>query len=266
MPRIAVITDSSACLPPSPDLGIRVLPILIRTETRELTDGMPEAPAVVYDALRRGETVKSSAPTAAEYLHAIEDADADAVLVITPATEFTGMLHSAEAAARLTDRRVAVLDSRTAAAAQGLVALAAAGAAAVGASLDEVIGIAENAARRVDLVAALESVEFVRRSGRVPPMALELARRLGVRPVFRLHEGAVERIGVPRSADAAMRRIRREWAAHEVERSVVFHAAASERAAYLRDALGDTDLVTEFSPSMGIHTGPGVVGVAWLRR
>jgi len=78
----------------------------------------------------------------------------------------------------------------------------------------------------------------------------------------------VERLGVPRSRQAALRRIRAEAMARGLDRaaaSMVFHAANPQPAEELRELVGGSDYLTEFSPSMGIHTGPGVIGVAWLR-
>jgi fatty acid kinase fatty acid binding subunit len=117
-------------------------------------------------------------------------------------------------------------------------------------------------------VAALDGMDFIKRSGRIPSVALELAHQLGIRPVFRLRGGSVERLGVPRNLDGALRRIRREAMAAGLggaAASFLFHAAAADRAGQLDALLGAAGSVTEFSPSMGIHTGPGVVGVAWLR-
>lgn len=267
MGRVAVVTDSSACLPRSlaERLAIHVLPIGIHLESGDLHDGVDGAAEHVYEALSRDEPVKSSAPSPGEYLAAIEEADADGAVVITPAAEFTVMYRNACLAAELSTRPVSVIDSRTAAAAHGLVVLAACEAA--GRALPDVVRAAEDAARRADLVATLASVEFIRRSGRVPSVALELAERLGVRPVFRLREGKVRRLGVPRSEEAALRRLHREWLAGggRAVRSAVFHAGRERQAAALGRLLGGASLVTEFSPSMGIHTGPGVVGAAWLR-
>lgn len=270
MPNTALVTDSSACLPPelAERLGITVMPIAIHLPHRELADGMAEAAPAVYEALRAGVPAKSSAPTPAEYLAAIEDAGTEEVLVVTPATEFTGMWRSATVAAGVAGRPAVVVDSRTAAAAQGLVVLAAAEAAVGGARLRDLVRVAEEAARRAELVAALDGLEHITRSGRVSPMALGLARRLGVRPVFRFRDGQAERIGVPRSEEAALRRIRAEWAAcggPGADRAAVFHAHAAERAEHLAAALRIGGRPVEFSPSMGIHTGPGLVGVAWLR-
>jgi fatty acid kinase fatty acid binding subunit len=269
MPTVTIVTDSSACLPDGVlgDLPITVLPIMIHLRSGDLRDGMDDAAPLVYRSLERGESVKSSAPSPVEYLAAIEAAEGP-VVVISPATEFTAMYRNAAVAAEMSGRPVPVVDSRTAAAAHGLVVLAAAAMAAEGGAVEEVVERAEEAGRRAGLVAALDGVDFIRRSGRVPMVALQLAHQLGIRPVFRLSGGAVERVGVPRSLPAAMRRIRKEAVAgglRDAPASFVFHAAAPERAAALQELLGEGTDVTEFSPSMGIHTGPGVVGVAWLR-
>ncbi len=78
----------------------------------------------------------------------------------------------------------------------------------------------------------------------------------------------MERLGIPRSEPSALKRIHREWLAGggpEAARCAVFHAGRRDRAEELSRMLGSEALTTEFSPSMGIHTGPGLVGVAWLR-
>ena len=88
-------------------------------------------------------------------------------------------------------------------------------------------------------------------------------------PVFRFRRGVAERVALPRSEEGALSRIVKEWRAgggEEAERSAVFHAARPDGAAELARRLGATSFATEFSAAMGIHTGPGVVGVAWLRR
>jgi fatty acid-binding protein DegV len=117
------------------------------------------------------------------------------------------------------------------------------------------------------LVACLETLDYLRQSGRVPALALGLANQLGIRPVFRLRNGTAERVALPRSEQAALSRIAREWraAGGEGQPSAVFHAARPELAEDLARMLGGASFITEFSAAMAIHTGPGVVGVAWLR-
>jgi DegV family protein with EDD domain len=271
MRSVAFLTDSSSCL--SNDLlgryHVRVLPIVIHLPTRDIRDGMPGASKLVYQALARGEPVKSSAPSTLEYLSAIEEEAVGTVVVVTPAAEFTVMYRNASVAGEIARRPAVVVDSRTAAAAQGLVVLAACEAAEAGGSAQDVVETARYAAGRAELVAGLDSVEFIGKSGRVSPLALGLARHLGIHPVFRLKDGEVERLGVPRSSQAVLERIRREALSRglkEASLSMVFHAGSKKRAGELRDLIGGSRPITEFSPSMGIHTGPGVIGVAWLRR
>jgi DegV family protein with EDD domain len=265
MDTASLITDSSARIP-GPWEAVTVLPVVIHLSGEQLPGDATGVAVRVYEALHRHEPVKSSAPTVLEYLDAIEASPAPTVVVVTPAAEFTGMFQNASVAAELSGRDVRVVDSRSAAAAHGLVVRAAAGVAAAGGTADDVVLAAEGAARRSELVAALDGLDYIRRSGRVPAAAVEFAKHLGVRPVFRLHSGVVERLAVPRSREGALARVIREARRRGVgdaDARVVFHAADPERASLLQRALRIED-VSEFSPSMGIHTGPGVVGVAWL--
>jgi len=266
---ITLITDSSACIPAesSSGLGISLVPILVTIEDQEFPDGVE--PGVLYEALERGRPVKSAAPTPVDYLDAIERAPDGAVVVLTPATEFTHMHRNALLAADMSGRHVTVVDSRTATAGHGLVALAAAEVAAAGGGVDDVVAAAEDAGRRAELVACLESLEYLRQSGHVPAIALGLANHLQVRPVFRMRGGTAERTGLPRSERGALERIAKAWrqgCGPDAVQPAVFHAGRPERAQELAAMLGGAAFVTEFSAAMAIHTGPGVVGAAWLRR
>jgi DegV family protein with EDD domain len=267
---IALLTDSSACIART-DLrrfDIRSVPISIQIGSEEFRDGVDLDAPRLYQALERGVPVKSAAPSPLDYLDAIESCGQRPVLVVTPAAEFTRMHRNATLAAELAGRPVSIVDSRTATAAQGLVVLAAAEARAEGGDLGEVVEAATSAAARAELVACLESLDTLRASGRVPAVTVGLASYLRVRPVFRLRGGAVERLGLPRSEEAALVRVARYWQAEggsKTGRTVVFHAARPERAESLRRLLAGPSIVVEFSAAMGIHTGPGVVGAAWLK-
>jgi len=267
--NVALVTDSSACLPEDARrFRISEVPIQVRIGPDEFRDGIDLDPLTLYRALEDGVPVKSAAPTPVDYLDAIEESGAGGVVVITPATEFTWMYRNALLAAELASSRVAVVDSRSATAGHGLVVLAAVEALEAGGGLDDVVAAASDAATKVELVGCLESLEHLRSSGRVPALALGVASQLGVRPVFRFRDGTAERVGLPRSQDAALSRVVSEWRGAEgelAERCAVFHAARPEAAAELARRLGTTSYTTEFSAAMGIHTGPGVVGVAWLR-
>jgi DegV family protein with EDD domain len=270
MQDIAFVADSSACLPPglAHALGIRVLPITVHLPDADFRDGVDRLASGVYRALERDEPVKSSPPSVVEYFAAIEEVGARSVIVITPATEFTTMYRNARLAAEMAGPHVTVVDSRTAAAGHGLVVLAGAEAASAGASPAEAIRAIEQASARVDLVASLENLGPIRRSGRVPSVALEVAGRLGVRPVFRMRFGAVQPLASPRDTGAALARIQREWAAGggpAADHSAIFHADCRDLAESLERHLGPVDHVAELSAAMGIHTGRRVVGAAWLQ-
>jgi fatty acid kinase fatty acid binding subunit len=268
---VALVADSSAGLP-GPDarrLGVGVVPIHLTIGSEEYLDGVDLDSAALYRALEQGTPVKSAAPSALDYVDVIEAMGARDVVVITPAAEFTWMHRNATLAMELTKTGVTVVDSRSATAGHGLVVLAAAEVADVGGSVRDVISTAEEAAAQVELVGAMETLDYLRASGRVPALAVGLATQLGVRPVFRFEGGAAERVGLPRSEEAALARIVKEWRAaggEQAVRSAVFHAARPKAADELARRIGGTTFTTEFSAAMVIHTGPGVVGVAWLKR
>jgi DegV family protein with EDD domain len=267
---ITLITDSSACVPPDAvrDLGIRVVPIQVRIAGDEFRDGVDLEPATLYAALERGAPVKSAAPTPLDYLDAIGTEGEGTVVIVTPAGEFTHMLPNATLAAEMSDRPVVVADSRSATAGHGLVVLAAAEAAAAGGEPGDVLAAAREAGRRVELVAYLETLDFLRQSGHVPAPALGLASHLQLKPVFRLRDGTAERVALARTERGSAERVARAWregAGPEAGRTAVFHAGRPERARELAAMLGGTTFIIEFSAAMAIHTGPGVVGAAWVR-
>ncbi|HET6794930.1 MAG TPA: DegV family protein [Acidimicrobiales bacterium] len=270
MTRTLVVTDSSACIPDglAAGLGIGVVPLRIHLGSGATLSDMEEgARTAVYRAMEAGEEVKSSAPPPTEYLEAVEAGEATSAVIITPAVEFTAMYRSAAVACRLSARPCTVVDCRAVAAGQALIVAAAAEAAQGGARHDEVVRVAEDASRRSDMLAVVEGLSYLGRSGRVPSATVEKAGRRGTRSVFRVREGLVELVAATTSDDEAVDRLLRHWrqsGGPRASASAVFHATVPDRAARLAGEVG-TDLVTEFSPAMGVHTGPGVVGVSWLR-
>ena len=242
-----------------------MVPISILLTDRELTDEGIDA-RLVFDALGRDEEVKSSPPSVLDYVNAIDDGDHDGVVVLTPAAEFTSMFTHASRAAELAAKPVRVLDTRTAAAAQTLVVLETARAARTGASLDAVEAVARDAIARAELVAALERVATIEHSGRIPSPVIETVQQSAEHPVFRFRDGAVNPI--PGTADDPLEDLVRAWTADggpEAGGGLVFHAAAEERAHRLRTLLTGSEEIIVFSPAIAMYTGPGVVGVAWLR-
>jgi DegV family protein with EDD domain len=270
VPPVLLVTDSSACLPPAiaGHASVRVVPISILLPGIELSDG-PEAAEQVYEALATDTLVKSSPPSALDYLQVIESDGFDAAVVLTPAAEFTVMHRNALVAAKISVRHVEVVDTRTAAAAQGLVTLAALEALESGLPAAAVATAARDVARRTDLIATLPTVASIQRSGRVPAPALEPAAHRGPQPLFRFNDGAVVPLGEAGPETDPLEALRDEWTrggGGDADGVFVFHAAHEAEARRLGDLLGGCAEIVPFSPAMAVHTGAGCVGVAWVRQ
>jgi DegV family protein with EDD domain len=172
----------------------------------------------------------------------------------------------------LPDVVIEVIDCTTAAAGQGLVALAAARAAASGKDLDEVIKIASNVMERVNLFATLDTLHYLVKSGRVPQAAALVNSLLQIKPVFTLNHADARTVALPRTITSAMKRMLKLMEQKVVKGQplhvAVMHADALDKAIALRDRIASqfncTELfITEFTPVMGVHTGPGLLGVAF---
>lgn len=269
MNDITVVTDSSACIPLNlaSDLGIDVLPIPVHAGDEMLFDD-DTAASIVYTRLENGEETKTSPVSAASYLRAMAEGSERGVIVVTPASELSVMCRNASRAADLLSRPVEVIDSRTAAAAQGLIAVEAANAAQDGWEMTEVVATTKSAIRRAHVVAAVDLFGVLRSSGRVAPNLLPFDKSAsGGGLVFGFGNGTVSRVGPYERFSGAIEMMIDAWRARGGDDgggTILFHAAAQEKAEALAARLDVVDRVVEFSAALGVHTGPGVVGIGWL--
>ena len=126
--------------------------------------------------------------------------------------------------------------------------------------------LAHDSARRTELVATLDRVATIEHSGRIPSPVLATVQSHRAFPIFRFENGAVEALDSVLSDPLdALRATWERDGGPEAAGAVVFHAGAEARALELRARLRGDEPVRPFSPAMAVHTGPGVVGVAWLR-
>jgi DegV family protein with EDD domain len=263
-PGVVVVTDSTACVRPPPDrrvaAGLRVVPVSVLFTDREASDDTVE-PATVYRRLAQGEAVKSQAPPPAAYLEVIETDEHAGALVLTPAHEFTVMARHARLAAELATRRTVVVDTRTAAAGQGLVVRAALAAARDGGDLDEVSAVARDAAARVELVAVILDPSQLEHSGHVHPGGRAGPRASAM--IARFREGQVVPLA---TAGDPLRALATAWrrGGGRADTTLVFHSAQPARADRLRRLVAATEPILACSAAMGAHVGPGLVGIAWL--
>jgi DegV family protein with EDD domain len=280
---VTVVTDSAAALPP--DLvaryDIRVVPLVLQVGADRYRDGEISLDELVR---RFDEPITTAAPSPGEFATVIADARRTGpVVTLTIAAGMSSTHDSAKLAAKLVtdnDPRatesspgpdVAVLDTGTAAGAQGLVVLAAAQAAAEDADQYEVVAIAEQVSGRVRLAASVADLERLARSGRVPDAARWIGDRLGVRPLFEFRDGRARPLRPAFSAEAAIDRIVQRCAAGAGRGArlhvTVLHALNPDAAAILAERVRALDpvsfLVGPFSPVMVAHTGRGLAGLAW---
>jgi len=279
---VRVVVDSSTCLAPedAARAGITVVPMRVEIDGREYRDGRDLNAGDFYRSLRANghATHSTSAPTPGDYADAFRDAAAD-VLCLTVASSLSAMHQAASLAAGMVDggRRVRVVDSGTAAPGLQLLARAAATVAAGGAALDEVEHRVTRLAARVHMFGTLATIEYLARGGRVPQVASWGATVLNVRPVVRFEHGGAHLLQLARGQAGARRALLRHTVrAAEADGAapsganvhlVVFHGDAIDEAraieAELRARFADVDIaVSEFTPAMGVHTGPGVTGTA----
>ena len=166
---------------------------------------------------------------------------------------------------------IRLLDSRNAAMAQGFIVLEAARAAASGATIDEVTARAEEMSGRVTLMAMLDTLSYLARSGRVPRVAAWATGMLQVKPIVRFSASGIKLVARTRTRPRALSRMLDLLAADVAGRPThlaVHHANAPEDAAtILAAARQRINLVeshlTEFTQVMGVHTGPGLIALAW---
>ncbi len=277
MGKIAVVTDSAACLPEEllQQYGIHVVPFGLIWGDEVLRDGIDITPEVFYHRLRTSEELPTtSQPSLGDFLRVYQPlaGKVDGIVSIHIPQALSGTVSGAQAAARLLgEMPVRVVDSGTAVMAQGFVVLAAARAAAAGAGLDEVVRAAEEMVPRVHLLAALDRLDYLARSGRVPGVVALVGSALHIAPVFTIQQGHVTVVARARSKRRALKSMldrMAELTRRRPTHAAVFHADVPDEAESLRAQVADRFncmelYVTEFTPVMGSHTGPGVLGVAF---
>jgi DegV family protein with EDD domain len=282
MKKVVIVTDTTACVPQEyvTRFGIEVVPVQLIIEEKTYRDGIDILPAEFYTMLRKTKgtpTTSSSAPE--PYLDAFSHASrqAQGILCLTEPARFSAMYTSARVAMEtamntLKDVAIEVMECTTAAAGQGLVALAAARAAALEKPLAEVKQTAREVMSRVHLFATLDTLHYLVKSGRVPQAAALVNSILSIKPVFTLNHDGAHTVALPRTMQSAMDRMLklmdRAVTAGKSLHVAVMHADALEQAVVFKDRITSRFncreiFITEFTPVMGVHTGPGLIGVAF---
>ncbi len=278
MTRIALVTDSAACIPArlKQELDIHQIAFELVWDGVIYRNGESLDPTEFYRRFRQAHSYPTtSQPPLGAFasLFAQLSQTYDGIVSIHVSADLTGTVHTARLAAEQIDRvPIRVLDSRTATIAEGFVVLAAARAAVSGGTIDEVVFAAEQVIAKVDFFATLKTLEHIHRGGRLGEAAILLGNQLKIAPILNLKNGRVSIVGLSRSwkhaldemVDLSAARLQGKRGIH----ASAFHGDALSDAEYLRDQLCARVqcaefYITEFTPVMGAHTGPGVVGIAF---
>jgi fatty acid kinase fatty acid binding subunit len=285
MRQVAIVTDTTACVPQEQvnRYNIEVVPVPLIINEKTYRDGIDITPTEFYEILRQTKKMPTTSASSPEpYLEAYRNASrkAPSVICLTEPSKFSAMFNSActameTAKTALPRTTVEVIECSTAAAGQGLVALAAARAAALEKPLNEIKKIIYSVMWRVNLYATLDTLRYLVRSGRVPQAAELFNSILKIKPVFTLNHASPRTVALPRSMKSAIDRILKLMTAATSKGKqlhvAVMHADAVAEAVKLKDLIAarfdcQEIYITEFTPVMGVHTGPGLVGVAFYEE
>jgi DegV family protein with EDD domain len=270
-----IITDSVSDIPPAlaRELGITVVPLLLGFGEQSFRDGVDMGADEFYAKLRAcPEPPRTSVPAPASFAEAFDSATADGstALAITLSAKLSGTFNSALPGRALSARphAVEVMDSGWAAIGEGFIVLEAARAAAAGAGLEDARAAALAAAGSVDFLAAFDTLDYLRKGGRIGAAAGLVGSLLKINPLIGLREGVVHPMGVTRSrAKALDALVSFAGKFSRIDELAVGHAACPEDAGALVERLSavlpsERILCTRLTPVMGTHTGPGLLIVA----
>jgi DegV family protein with EDD domain len=283
MKKVAILTDSTCCLPPElvEQYDICVVPLEIIYEGKSYRDGIDMTSSEVYKIMRKRENLPTtSTPSAGVFLHTYRQLSREAESVFSIIlTGLQSMTFEAASAARemakeeIPNTTIEVLDSRSVAGALGFIVLEAARAASQGAELTQVAETARNMMGRVNFLAMLDTLYYLARTGRVARAAAWAGSLLSVKPIVE-HSPAIGEtapVARPRTKTKAVERMLEVMAQRMGDSKVhvmVHHAdeleEAEKLAAEINSRFSCVELyLTEFTPLMGVHTGPGLLAIAF---
>ena len=276
---VAIVTDSTAYLPA--DLaarqGIRVVPLHVVLGGQQFSEGVDVTTAEVAAALRKFTPVSTSRPSPRAFLDVYEQAaagGAEAIVSVHISSEMSGTVESAALAASQSPIRVEVVDSRSLGMAMGFAVLSAAKGAQQGQDAKTLAAIASSRAEAATVIFYVDTLEHLRRGGRIGAASALLGSALAIKPLLALSGGRIEPIEKVRTSARALSRLE-ELALQAVHAAggpavdiAVHHLDSQTRAAELADRLRKrvpptaTVVVVELGAVVGAHVGPGTIAVA----
>lgn len=279
MSQVAIITDSTAYIPKDilANLNITVAPQVLIWGNETLRDGVDIQPEVFYNRLQKSTVMPTTSQvTIGSFKDMFSNLldEGKQILALLISTKLSGTIDSAvQARDMLPGAAIEIVDSKTTAMALGFQVLAVARAAESGASLAECKALAEKATEQVGVVFAVDTLEFLHRGGRIGGGTRFLGTVLNMKPILEVTGGRVEGIERVRTRSKSLNRvieiIEERIGGRKPVRLATLHANSPEDARTLLDMANNRlnaveSIISEVSPVVGTHTGPGTVGLAFM--
>jgi fatty acid kinase fatty acid binding subunit len=274
--EVRIVTDSAADLPPAIAAahGIEIVPLSVRFGSQSYLSGVELSTDDFWTKLRSSADAPSTAaPSAGDFQTAYEKLVADGatgIVSVHLSSKLSATCQSAEVAAReIGNVPVEVVDTLAVSAGTGLMAVQAAERAASGAGAVEIAAELGELRSRVHLYGVIDTLEYLRRGGRIGGAAALLGTMLKVKPVISLEDGVVEPVDRVRTRAKALEHLAGVVRQHadKLERFVVVSGEAPDTDQFLSMLDGvvpvTRDDVWPFGPIVGAHAGPGVIGVCF---
>lgn len=274
---VRVVTDSTSDLPPAlaKELGVSVVPLSVIFGDEVLKEGVEISHDLFYDRLIRGKILPStSAPSVGDFLEVYEPLlmETDEIISIHLSSKLSATYNNAcQAAAQLAERgaRVEVIDSQSLSFGLTFMASAASRAARGGASMEDIRDMVERMIPRVRILILLDTLEYVRRGGRIGRARAMLGSVLRVKPILVIRDGEVypgERV---RTKKAALERTFQTVTSYRAKEIGIGYSTNPQEAQEMKRMLelalpGVAISIVRLGPVLGVHGGPGVLGVGVL--
>ena len=270
---VRLVTDSACDLPQhlADELGIGIVPLTIRLDGQEYVDREDLSPAEFWRLCAASkELPETAAPAPGQFeetYRRLAAEGATSVVVINLSGALSATMQSAELAARSVDLPVDVIDSRSVTLGLGAIVAECARRAAAGAAHEEVVALANELADSTHVYGALDTLENLRKGGRIGGAKALLASALAIKPIIEVRDGKVEQAGKQRTRGKALAFLVEQLRGHrEVRNLCVLHADCADVDAFvemLRPHYDGEIVVGDIGPVVGAHAGRGTIGIAF---
>jgi DegV family protein with EDD domain len=276
--KIAIVTDSTADLTPQmvEETGATVVPLRVIFGNEAYREGVDITTEEFYERLVKSRQLPTtSAPAVGDFQEVYERLlkEVDSIVSIHIGAKLSATVQAAQTARQSLAKpeRIEIVDSQAVSVVTGFVVMEAAEAARAGAKLAEVKAAAESAVQRTDVRFMLDTLEYVRRGGRIGRARAYLGTLLSVKPILSIREGEVYPEERVRTRVRGLERMI-QWAVRQqkVKRAVVAHSTTPDEAESIRERLAMAFPnvkvhVVRFGPVIGTHGGPGTIGVGIMQ-